>query len=597
MKKTDKGVLKKVYGYFFQEAWKMHKGYFAVRVAKLLISSLLPFLSIYFIPAIIAELMGGREMEKLLRLVVIMIVLDFLLNIMNGTFGNIIERYGLKFENHFEKMLSKRIMELDFQLTEDKNALDQLQLAKNGMNWYSGGLNGLMDSFFGVFSNIITLLGVSALILMKAPAVLLVAGAVVIMAASIQLRLNVIEQEGYKKLSKINRVFGYLGWSLVDFRYGKDIRLYGSKNMMIGKWIKFTEDWNDRQKDIADKQLPLRLCKEGTQVLHDLAIYFYLGFIAIAGKISVATCIQMINSAGTFTNSLNGIMFNYLEMVKKSNYANEFIRFMDYPAAMSKGCISVKEGKHTFEFKNVSFAYPGSEAEVLKNVNLKIHEGEHLSIVGLNGAGKTTMIKLLCRLYDPTQGEILMDGVHIGEYEYEDYMKVFAPVFQDFKLFAFTIKENLLLKSTAAQEEEEMVKQVLHKAGIDEKIESFPNDINTVLFKQFEEEGIEPSGGEQQKIAIARALFKDAPVVILDEPTAALDPIAEYEIYRQFENLVFGKTAIYISHRLSSCQFCDKIAVFSEGCVKEYGTHDELVDKPDGIYAEMFAAQAQYYVS
>lgn len=597
MKKTDNDVLKKVYRYFFMEAWKIHKGYFAVRAGKLLVSSLLPFLSIYFIPAIIAELMGGRKADRLLGLVVVMIVLDFILNILNGAFGNIIERYGQKFENHFEMILSKRIMELDFQLTEDKKALDQLQLAKNGMNWYSGGINGLMDPFFGVFSSSITLLGVSTLILTKAPVVLLIAGAFVIITTVIHSRLNVIEQEGYKKLAKINRIFGYLGWSLVDFRYGKDIRLYESKNMMIQKWIKFTEDWNDEQKEIANKQQPLQLLKEGIKIVHDLAKYFYLGFMAIMGKISVATCIQMIASAGTFTDSLNMITFYYLEMIKKSNYANEFVKFMDYPAAMSKGDKSVREGRHTFEFKNVSFSYPGSETEVLRNVNLKIHEGEHLSIVGLNGAGKTTMVKLLCRLYDPTQGEILMDGVNIKDYEYQDYMRTFAPVFQDFKLFAFTIKENLLLKNSVAQEEEKIAEQILHKAGMDEKIRSFPKGINTVLFKQFEEGGIEPSGGEQQKIAIARALFKDAPVVILDEPTAALDPIAEYEIYRQFENLVFGKTAIYISHRLSSCQFCDRIAVFSEGCVKEYGTHEELVDKPGGIYAEMFAAQAQYYVS
>lgn len=228
---------------------------------------------------------------------------------------------------------------------------------------------------------------------------------------------------------------------------------------------------------------------------------------------------------------------------------------------------------------------------------MSIRKGEHLSVVGLNGAGKTTLIKLLCRLYDPTEGEILMDGVNIRKYDYRDYMATFAPVFQDFKLFAFSIQENLLLKDAFTEEEEGKANLTLKKVGLKQKIESFKNRINTVLFKQFDEDGIEPSGGEQQKIAIARALIKDAPVVILDEPTAALDPIAEYEIYRQFEELVMGKTAIYISHRLSSCQFCDKIVVFSEGSVKEYGTHAELVNKANGIYAKMFAAQAQYYTN
>ena len=597
MKKHNDNVLRKVYGYFLPEAWRTSKGYFVVRIAKMLVVAAMPFINIYYIPAIVAELMGEGRIRRLIFLVAAMVLLEFVSGIANGVLNNVIERYGQFFENHFKMILSKRIMELDFQLTEDKKALDQLELAKNGMSWYSGGLNGLMDPLFSMFSNVITLVGVVALILANTPMIFFIAGAIVAISTLLNARLNKIEQEGYKQLGKINRIFGYLGWSLVDFRYGKDIRLYDSKDMMVEKWKFFTEAFNRENRDIANKQLPFLLFQNGTQVIHDVAAYLYLGLLAIFGKISIATYIQMGNSTGTFTNSLKNIVILLQDMIKKSNYANEYVTFMDYPAAMPKGTKPVKEGKHVFEFHKVSFTYPGSEVEVLKDVNLVIHEGEHLSVVGLNGAGKTTMVKLLCRLYDPTKGEILMDGTNIKEYDYEEYMKVFAPVFQDFKLFAFTILENLMLKE--AQEvgaEDPVAKETLEKVGMREKVDSFKNGINTVLFKQFEEDGIEPSGGEQQKLAIARALIKDAPVVILDEPTAALDPIAEYEIYKHFEELVKGKTAIYISHRLSSCQFCDKIAVFSEGNVKEYGTHAELVHKPDGIYAEMFAAQAQYYV-
>lgn len=595
MKNND--VLKKVYGYFLPTAWKLHKGYFFVRVFRLLILSVAPFVSIFFIPAIVAELMGGKSADTLFRLAAAMVVIDFFIWIMNGALGNIIERYGQKFENHFNVLLSKRIMELDFQMTEDKKALDQLELARNGMSGYSGGMNGLMDPLFDFISAVLTLLGVAYLIFSKAPIVLLISVIIVIATTAVNAGLNKIEQEGYRKLSKINRIFGYLGWELADFRFGKDIRLYESKNMMVGKWSRYTEEMNEENVRIADKQLPLQMLSVLTNISHDVAIYFYLGFLAIMGKIAISTCLQMISSASTFTGSLNRIMNCYLDMAKRANYANEFVKFMDYPPAMPKGDRRVKAGMHVFEFRNVSFSYPGSEKEVLKNVNLTIREGEHLSVVGLNGAGKTTMIKLLCRLYDPTAGEILMDGVNIKEYDYEQYMDTFAPVFQDFKLFAFSIQENLLLKDEFTKEEEQKAELILKKAGIDRKIDSLAKGIHTVLFKQFDKDGIEPSGGEQQKIAIARALIKDAPVVILDEPTAALDPIAEYEIYRQFEDLVNGKTAIYISHRLSSCQFCDRIAVFAEGSVKEYGTHAQLVRKADGIYAKMFAAQAQYYVS
>jgi len=270
---------------------------------------------------------------------------------------------------------------------------------------------------------------------------------------------------------------------------------------------------------------------------------------------------------------------------------------MNYPEAIEKNHDSVNEGLHTIEFRHVSFSYPKTDKLILGDINIVIKPGEKLSIVGLNGAGKTTFIKLLCRLYDPTSGEILLDGKNIKEYDYKEYMKQFAPVFQDFKLFGFKISENILMKETENMTEEERsrVKELLKLVEVDALTEKNPNGIDTTIYSIFEEDGIEPSGGEQQKLAIARALYKNAPVIILDEPTAALDPVSEYEIYRQFNTLVGQKTAFYISHRLSSCRFCDKIAVFDGGKIAEYGNHDSLVGIPNGIYAKMFEAQAQYY--
>jgi len=452
-----------------------------------------------------------------------------------------------------------------------------------------------MEELFTLLSSVITLLGVVYIIIEKAPVLVLITACLFVASFFIQAKLNRIEQEWYAKLSKVNRVFGYLGWGLVDFRFGKDIRLYRAKDMMIEKWEAYTEEMNDHWEGMANKQLPLQLLNVVVTLFRDFGTYFYIGFLAIMGKISIAATTQMITAAGTFSNTLLNMVSSYQNMVKKANYANEFVKFLDYPPAMHQGTKHVKQGEHVFEFKDLSFSYPGSGVKVLSHVNLTLREGEHLSVVGLNGAGKTTMVKLLCRLYDPTEGEILMDGINIKEYDYEEYMSVFAPVFQDFKLFAFSVTENLLRSEQVTDKQKQMAEDTLKQVGIFDKLQTFPQGTDTVLFKYFDKEGIEPSGGEQQKLAIARALLKDADVVILDEPTAALDPMAEYEIYRQFEEMVKGKTAIYISHRLSSCQFCDRIAVFSEGNVKEYGTHEELVSKENGIYAEMFAAQAQYY--
>jgi ABC-type multidrug transport system fused ATPase/permease subunit len=282
-------------------------------------------------------------------------------------------------------------------------------------------------------------------------------------------------------------------------------------------------------------------------------------------------------------------MENVTELVKRCNYAYEYVKFMEYPTALEKGNVKVEKKQHEIEFRHVSFAYPGTDRKILNDVNIKIAPGEHLSIVGLNGAGKTTFIKLLCRLYDPTEGEILMDGRNIKEYDYSEYMEQFAPVFQDYRLFALSVRDNITF-----EKDNDDLNDLLKKVGLSEFVAKLEKGTDTNIFKFFDEEGVEPSGGEQQKIAIARALHKDSPVVILDEPTAALDPVAEYEIYRQFNSLVGGRSAFYISHRLSSCRFCDRIAVFSEGKIAEYGTHEELAEA-GGLYSEMFEAQAKYY--
>lgn len=597
MKTNKENQILKVYRYFLPSAWKKYKGYFVVRFVKLLITAAIPFIHILIMPRIIDELLGNREARKLISYVVMILLAEFSLHLMNGILGNVIERYAVKFENYYKFIMSGRIMKLDFQLTEDKKALDQIEIAKNGMSWYSGGLNGIVEPLFNMVSSILTLLGVIYIIVRKAPILLVVISVILLFTTLINAKLNKIEQKNYAKLSKLNRIFGYMGWELTDFRFGKDIRLYGAREMMVEKWSYHSGIMSKQWEATANKQLPLELLMMITDIIRDFGTYFYVGVLAITGKITIGVTTQMFTAAGTLYGSMRGLITAFQDLTKRTNYANEYVKFMDYPAAIHKGTRHVKKGPHTFELKNVCFTYPNTKVSVLQGVNLTLTQGEHLSVVGLNGAGKTTFIKLLCRLYDPTEGEILLDGVNIREYDYVEYMELFAPVFQDFKLFAFSMKENLLIGKSATDKKEDRLRDIIKSVGLSDKLSSLKKGVDTMIFKHFDEDGIEPSGGEQQKVAIARALYKDAPIVILDEPTAALDPIAEYEIYRQFENLVDGKTAIYISHRLSSCQFCDRIAVFADGMVKEYGTHTELVNKSNGIYAEMFTAQAQYYVS
>jgi ATP-binding cassette subfamily B protein len=268
---------------------------------------------------------------------------------------------------------------------------------------------------------------------------------------------------------------------------------------------------------------------------------------------------------------------------------------LDIPNKKYQGTIPIEKRDDTdyaIEFRNVSFKYPGSEQYALKNINLKLNIGTRLAVVGMNGSGKTTMIKLLCRLYDPIEGEITLNGIDIKKYNYDEYMAIFGVVFQDFALLPFTLGQNV---AASVDYDADRVRLALSQSGFAARLNSLPEGLNTHLGKEFEETGVEMSGGEAQKIALARALYKNSPFIILDEPTAALDPIAEYEIYSAFDEIVGDKTAVYISHRLASCRFCDDIAVFHEGEMIQRGNHDTLLANAEGKYHELWNAQAQYY--
>jgi ABC-type multidrug transport system fused ATPase/permease subunit len=283
------------------------------------------------------------------------------------------------------------------------------------------------------------------------------------------------------------------------------------------------------------------------------------------------------------------------EVINCSRQVNDFRTFLEYPIDYNdEGKIPLPESdSYEFEFKNVGFCYPGSDKYALKNMNIKLEAGKRLAVVGLNGAGKSTFIKLLCGLYQPTEGEILLNGVDIQNYRRSDYFAIFSPVFQDIELFALEAGENISMKD-AAETDFANASECMKKAGLESKLIDMENGIHTQILKVLYEDGTDLSGGEKQKLALARALYKNAPVVILDEPTSALDAIAEQDLYRSFESLIGGKTSVYISHRLSSTQFCDNVAMFEDGGLIEYGTHESLM-KTGGKYAEMFSVQAQYY--
>lgn len=546
----------------------------------------------------LVKIYNGADISEHIKSAIFYVALEicilFLSNILEAIAKRIKSLCNEWFDEYFKREINNFSMKLDFEFTEDPSTLDLLNKAKEGMSWYSGNVCGILDQFYSIITNSIVLIGTVVIIAMVAPILIPIQIAASLCRYFFDKKIKKIELKSFQDLSKFNRIFGYIYFELTDPPYGKDIRLYKSANL-----------FNNQAKEILDNQQKIydsQAKETGIQsyridvvtVIFNFATYFYIGFIALKKLITIGDISLCVSSSSQFTNSLDEISRSFLNLEQRSFYAENYLNFIELPQAQEKGTKKILDiQNHEIEFKNVSFKYPRSENFVLKNVNIKIPFGQHLAIVGLNGAGKTTFIKLLCRLYDVSEGEILIDGINIKKYSDEEYRKLFAVLFQDFKIFAFSIKENIAFDENA---DDKNIDDVLKLVNLYDYVQTLPEKNSTCISKSFTEKGTDFSGGQKQKVGIARALYKNSPIIIFDEPTAALDPIAEAEIYSDFnENLAGGKTAIYISHRLSSCKFCDKIAVFSENKIMEYGNHDELMKLKDGVYKKMFTTQAKLY--
>ncbi|MBP5248956.1 MAG: ABC transporter ATP-binding protein [Lachnospiraceae bacterium] len=433
----------------FKTTWKKYPIFFVLKVFRMLVTTAMPFIGLFISPLIVDEIVGERDIKRLVTLAVMLIGGELLCQLLNDISTNLINRYSNRIEYYFNVLIGRHVMELDFQLTEDKAALEQIEKARTGMEWYSGGVHGISDQFFNLLGNLIKAAGFITVLSLHAPILLLVMVIYSLINAVFVTKENKISIEAFGKLSKVNRLFGYFGWNIVDPRYGKDIRLYDAQKMMIGSWEENTAKSNSHWKWQGDKNFPYDLLMHFLSLARSIFAYFYVAHLAIRKVIGVGTFTQLISAESGLDSSIGGMVTSVTELIKRCNYAYEYVIFMDYPEALTKGTRPIEKKPHEIEFRHVSFAYPRTEKKVLDDVSIKIAPGEHLSIVGLNGAGKTTFIKLLCRLYDPTEGEILVDGVDIREYDYKQYMQQFAPVFQDFKLFAFSVSENISFSENA----------------------------------------------------------------------------------------------------------------------------------------------------
>lgn len=399
-----------------------------------------------------------------------------------------------------------------------------------------------------------------------------------------------------KSAKLFNFVNYYREQYLKDSKAANDVRIYGLRDYVIDDiQERYSKPIISNRNELRNDASKYEMLLMGANTIFSGLLFIFVGLRAYVGILDAGSVVQYYGAVdnlfmafGYFTYHLVSFRNCVLNLDLLSEYAG-----MEYEmpsGGLSTSCIDTNNLE--FELINVSFKYEGMEEYTLKNINLNIKAGEHLAVVGENGSGKTTLVKLLCRLYDPCEGVIKLNGIDIREYVYEEYLKLFSVVFQDYKLFSLPISQNIAGDIECIHDK---VWDALKLVGVDYRIYNMPEQLDTNLFKQFDGTGIDVSGGEGQKIAIARALYRDGQVIVLDEPTAALDPASEFEIYKNFGNIVRHKTAISISHRMSSCRLCNRIIVFEHGEIVQDGSHEQLMENEKGLYYELWNAQAQYY--
>ncbi|MBP5773088.1 MAG: ABC transporter ATP-binding protein, partial [Eubacterium sp.] len=400
-------------------------------------------------------------------------------------------------------------------------------------------------------------------------------------------------------MAPTNRKLNYLERTSKNFDFAKDIRLFNMSGVFKREFAVLNNFFFKKNRQHHNRWIIGALCMESVLLSETLVMYGWLVWSVLKGEMAISDLLLFIGLVNSLHRNIGFMSWIYSAVKTNTLMINDYREFVNW----KEDSESFAEGEgveknldfdsYEFKFENVSFKYPGHDNYVLKNINLTIKNDSKLAVVGINGAGKTTLIKLIMKLYNPTEGRILLNGRDLRDFDRDEYFKLFSPVFQNIECFALPIFENV---SFEVEEETDMdkVTSALERSGLLEKIDMYDAGIRVNLLKIFDEKGIDLSGGEKQKLALARALYKDAPIVILDEPTAALDALAEDRMYREFNNMVKNKIAIFISHRLGSTRFCDQIAMFKEGEIVELGTHSELLEK-NGEYAEMFNIQSSYY--
>ncbi|MBO5353387.1 MAG: ABC transporter ATP-binding protein [Lachnospiraceae bacterium] len=583
--------------HFIKLAWSVSPANLLLLLVKSLAGAAKTLCNIILPMYLVNELTGGRDTERLLWFAGLIISNNVGMTLLDNLLQRFCSVLQEKTNNGMLKLMSEKIMNLEYSYLENPTYLDLKERAVFTIQ-NQNAIENLIITIFNSLSQAVTMAGMLVILATLGPVLIVVLVAGIVLMLVIYGGVSKFQMEVMQEIIPINRRFGYYLNLGMEKDAQKDIRLYHMSDMITGRIMQFSNDTCDKfeqmQRKFGRAMGQMGAVSEGVAAFS----YGYVGIRTLSDvfgpKLTLGALTMYVSAAINFSSMVIQMGGSVVMLLQFLGWLDPYMEFMSLAEETKQTGGEPFDGDvETVEFKNVTFTYPNAEKPVVKNVSFSIHKGEKISIVGLNGAGKSTLVKLICRMYQADSGEILVNGKNIYEYDYLSYMNTISAVFQDYRLFNFTIAENISCQAKDASRER--IEHLVQEVGLGEKIAELPQGIQSRFGKDYDKDGIELSGGQGQKVAIARALYKKASMVILDEPASALDPIAEAEIYEKFNGLVEDKTAIYISHRMSSSVFCDKILIIDGGTVADYDTHENLMKKTDSLYYKLFQSQAENY--
>lgn len=582
--------------YALKNQWQWARMRVVFYILRIPLAIILSIVSAYFPAMLISKLEQNANVNDILQALILYFGIWFVIIMIDKYRYCRVEAYRYFISNKYQLLLTEKLLRTDYANAEDTKNLQKYSLAMNDAI-VSCAADDILPDIISLLINCSGVMTYGAILFTFSPIVFIVVlfSAVV---TSLYGRYSIRYTESHRAIWNVyERKMGYIINTERDVGYAKDIRVFNMARWLDSLYHREMTSMVHENKKSQNVNLTGNIISAILILVQNAAAYAIMTVKLLDGEIRASNFTFMIaiitGFAGWFTSIISGWNVIAGRSVAIGHY-REYLGIQD-KMNHGKGC-PLPDESHippSIEFKNISFKYQSGEEYIIKNLNLHINGGEKIAIVGANGAGKTTLIKLLCGMYFPEEGDVLINGTSSKDYNIDAYYSLFSTVFQDMYMLPVTIKEFMSTTDINSPDKDRIL-QSLDKAGLGELISSFPNGMDTHLMKGIYDDGVDLSGGEKQKLMIARALYKDAPIVVLDEPTSALDPIGEAKLYEHFSSLTQGKTAVYISHRLASTRFCDRIILIDSGKIIETGTHDELMAL-DGKYAEMFKIQSRYY--